>query len=219
MTGAVRISLAGSGALLLDGSDGDFDDSVQRRVWALARDAMDVEGVQETAPGMNNLLVLFDPLATSARDLGQRLAVLWDGAEASAVVGAHYDIPVTYGGALGEDLGEWAAHCGLSLEETVGRHAAATYTVAAVGAMPGFPYLSGLAPELAWARRSMPRLRVAEGAVIIGAAQAGVMPMTAPSGWHVIGHTNLKLFDADRESPVLLHAGDTVRFVIEGIKS
>ncbi|MGP2492153.1 5-oxoprolinase subunit PxpB [Mesorhizobium sp. PUT5] len=214
---APRISLAGSGALLLDGAQGAFSDAVQQRVWAVANAALALAGVRETVPGMNNLLVLFDPLATDATDIGARLGSLWVEANVTQVAGRQHAISVFYGGARGEDLPGWAAHCGMPVEEAVRRHAAATYTVAAVGAMPGFPYLSGLDPKLAWARRSTPRFKVAEGAVIIGGAQAGIMPMTAPSGWHIIGHTDAKLFDANAESPVLLMPGDTIRFTVADI--
>jgi KipI family sensor histidine kinase inhibitor len=214
---APRISLAGSGALLLDGARGLFQDAVQRRVWAVAKAALDVDGVLEAVPGMNNLLVVFDPLATDALSIGERLTSIWLNVEAAAVFGTRHTIPVSYGGQRGEDLANWARHCGLSIEEAVKRHMSATYTVAAVGAMPGFPYLSGLDPQLAWSRRATPCLKVVEGAVIIGGAQAGIMPMTAPSGWHIIGHTDVKLFDAGAEIPVLLKPGDTIRFVIEDI--
>lgn len=214
---APRISLAGSGALLLDGAHGPFDDATQELVWAVAKAVRALEGVRETVPGMNNLLVLFDPLATDALRIGEQLKSLWAGTDAHAVAGTLHTIPVSYGGANGEDLAGWAAHCGLSLEEIINRHAAATYTVAAIGAMPGFPYLSGLDPQLAWPRRGSPRLKVAEGAVIIGGAQAGIMPMTAPSGWHIIGHTDARLFDVQAQSPVLLRPGDRIRFEIAGI--
>ena len=128
-------------------------------------------------------------------------------------------MPVVYGGAVGEDLVGWAEHCGLAIEEAVRRHAAGVYSVAAIGAMPGFPYLSGLDPALARPRRSTPRSVVPVGAVIIGGAQAGVMPQTAPSGWHILGTTDVRLFDPAAEPPSLLQPGDTVRFVIAGIKS
>ncbi|MDQ0470006.1 5-oxoprolinase subunit PxpB [Labrys wisconsinensis] len=214
-----RISLAGSSALLLDGAEGAFDDVTQERVWAVANAALALEGVHEAVPGMNNLLVLFDPLATDAHSVGAQLTSLWAGTDARAVGGTHRTIPVHYGGARGEDLAGWAAHCGLSAEEAARRHAAATYTVAAIGAMPGFPYLSGLDPQLAWARRAVPRLKVAEGAVIIGGAQAGIMPITAPSGWHIIGHADIRLFDPQAASPVLLRPGDTIEFAVAGIEA
>lgn len=212
-----RISLAGSGALLLDGAQGRFDDATQELVWAVAAAALKLEGVREAVPGMNNLLVLFDPLATEAQSIVASLKSLWVNTDALAVAGTLHTIPVHYGDARGEDLHGWAAHCGLTVTQVVERHAAATYTVAAVGAMPGFPYLSGLDPQLAWPRRGSPRLKVAEGAVIIGGPQAGVMPMTAPSGWHIIGHTDTRLFDIQAASPVLLRPGDKIQFQIVGI--
>lgn len=55
-----------------------------------------------------------------------------------------------------------------------------------------------------------------EGSVIIGGAQAGIMPVTAPSGWHIIGHTDTALFDPAAADPVLLRPGDTVRFLVAG---
>lgn len=219
VVGTPHISVAGSGALLLDGMQGAFNDATQELVWAVAKAALDLEGVREAVPGMNNLLVVFDPLATDAHSVGDQLMSLWSATDAHPVTGTHHAIPVHYGGARGEDLTGWAAHCGLSVDETVRRHAAARYTVAAIGAMPGFPYLSGLDPRLAWARRSTPRLKVTEGAAIIGGAQAGIMPMTAPSGWHIIGHTDVKLFKAEAELPVLLRPGDKIRFAIAGIEA
>lgn len=217
--GKLRISLAGSGALLLDGAQGAFDDITQELVWAVADAALKLDGVRETVPGMNNLLVLFDPLATNAQSIGEQLRSLWAGTDARVIAGTPHTIPVRYGGARGEDIAGWAAHCGMSVEDAVERHAAGSYTVAAIGAMPGFPYLSGLDPLLAWPRRGSPRLRVVEGAVIIGGTQAGIMPMTAPSGWHIIGHTDVKLFNAEADAPVLLRPGDKIRFQIAGIEA
>lgn len=209
-----RFALAGSKGLFLDCAHGDFDDGIQRRVWGMARSAANVEGVLEVVPGMNNLLVLFDPLAVAAPELEQVLRMLWRDVEGVEAVGAAHTLPVVYDG---EDLADWARHCGLSIEAAVALHADATYSVAAIGAMPGFPYLSGLDPRLAWARRASPRMTVPEGAVIIGGAQAGLMPMTAPSGWHIIGRTATRLFDPSAAAPILLQAGDTIRFAIADI--
>ncbi len=209
----------GSGACLLDAAGPAFDERVQRRVWATSRDAQAIDGVLECVPGMNNLLVVFDALRTDAGTLEQAVRQAWDHAVPQAIAGRAVDIPVVYGGAGGEDLAELADRTGLAVDEVVRRHAAARYTVAAVGAMPGFPYLSGLDPALAWGRRASPRLQVAEGAVIIGGAQAGIMPCTAPSGWHIIGQTGIRLFDPAAADPVLLKPGDTVRFTVAGIEA
>ncbi|MDX7527705.1 carboxyltransferase domain-containing protein, partial [Enterobacter hormaechei] len=38
-------------------------------------------------------------------------------------------------------------------------------------------------------------------------------PLSTPGGWQLIGRTSVSLFDPKREEPILLRAGDTVRFV------
>jgi allophanate hydrolase subunit 1 len=60
-------------------------------------------------------------------------------------------------------------------------------------------------------------MRVERGSVMIGGPQAGIMPCTAPSGWHIIGRTDISMFDPDRTPPAALMPGDRVRFRIAGI--
>ena len=215
---ALAISPLGSGGLLLDMADGAFSDRTQRLVWTLASEAARIEAVYEAVPGMNNLLVSFDALEIAADRLADLLRMAWARIEPDGTQGKAVEVPVIYGGTGGEDLDDWARHCGLSREEAVRRHAAGRYSVAAIGAMPGFPYLSGLDPALARPRRSVPRAVVPEGAVMIGGTQAGIMPQTAPSGWHILGRTAVKLFDAGAVQPSLLQPGDLVRFSIAGIE-
>lgn len=212
-----KISAAGAGALLLDGATGVFDMETQHRVWAVASAMLHVDGVLETVPGVNNLMIVFDPLAIAPEDAEAALADLWDGVDPNGIAGREIEVPVVYGGADGEDLAGLAEHAGFTVDEMIRRHSGATYIVAAIGAMPGFPYLVGLDPGLARGRRADPRMKVAEGAVIIGGTQAGIMPCTAPSGWHILGRTPLKLFDPARARPATLRPGDTVRFTVAGI--
>ena len=216
---ACRLSAMGSSGCLLDAAGAIFDDAVQRRIWVASRAAAAVDGVVETVPGMNNLMVVFDPLRLGPAALGAKLLAIWDAAQPEVILGRTFAFPVVYGGAGGEDLADLARTAGLAIDEVIRRHAAATYTVAAVGGMPGFPYLSGLDPMLACKRRSSPRARVVAGAVIIGGAQAGIMPVTAPSGWHIVGQTAPTLFDLACDQPVLLRPGDTVRFTVAGIEA
>jgi inhibitor of KinA len=121
-------------------------------------------------------------------------------------------IPVSYGGELGVDLAEVAAHAGLSEAAVIAQHAQATYLVHAVGFMPGFAYLGGLANSLHTPRRAKPRVEVPAGSVGIGGGQTGVYPITSPGGWNLIGRTPLKLFQPGAEPPVLLCVGDRVKF-------
>lgn len=212
-----KISPAGSGALLLDAARDHFSPDVQQRVWAVAAAVRRLENVRDAVPGMNNLLVAFDALAVAPHDMRRTLREMWRDVEPSAVAGKTVEIPVSYGGPRGEDLRLWADHCRLPVDEAVRRHATADYCVAAVGAMPGFPYLSGLDPALAMPRRASPRALVAEGAVIVGGSQAGIMPQSAPSGWHILGWTEIRLFDPLAAPPGLLQPGDIVRFLVAGI--
>jgi KipI family sensor histidine kinase inhibitor len=85
--------------------------------------------------------------------------------------------------------------------------------------MPGFVYLSGLHPSLAWPRMASPRAAIPAGSVIIGGAQTGVMPVSSPSGWHCIGHTSLALFDLGQDDPALMQPGDTLKFEIVDVRA
>lgn len=123
------------------------------------------------------------------------------------------DIPICYGGAYGPDLQEAAERAGMSAALFAERHASARYTVAMIGFMPGFPYLTGLPRELQQPRKLSPRSRVPAGSVGIAGVQTGVYPFSSPGGWQLIGRTPAVLFDARREQPSLLQAGDEVRFI------
>ena len=46
----------------------------------------------------------------------------------------------------------------------------------------------------------------------IAGAQTAVYPLATPGGWHLLGRTELKLFDPRREPAALLAPGDRVRF-------
>jgi inhibitor of KinA len=122
------------------------------------------------------------------------------------------EVPVCYENEFAPDLDEVARHTGLSPDKIVRRHTDATYRVSCVGFTPGFPYLSGLPPELATPRRASPRKEVPAGAVAIGGTQTGIYPRKSPGGWNIIGRTPLRLFDVQRDPPALFHAGDRVRF-------
>jgi KipI family sensor histidine kinase inhibitor len=122
------------------------------------------------------------------------------------------DVPVRYGGAGGEDLGAVAAFADCSEDEVVRRHTARTYRVFMIGFLPGFPYMGVVDEKIAMPRRDTPRLVVPGGSVGIAGPQTGIYPVTSPGGWQIIGRTELMLFDATRSNPVLLRAGDGVRF-------
>jgi KipI family sensor histidine kinase inhibitor len=189
----------------------------QRRVWSAAQVARDWPHVLEVVPGMNNLTVIFDPLAADPDDLSARLQALWNAASAAPAEGREVEIPVQYGGEYGPDLRAVADHTGLTVKEVVERHAGGDYIVFFLGFQPGFAYMGGLEDALHAPRRSEPRLEVPAGSVGIGGAQTGIYPATSPGGWQLIGRTAEKLFDPSRNPPTLLQPGDRVRFTIAGL--
>ncbi|HST17935.1 MAG TPA: 5-oxoprolinase subunit PxpB [Gaiellaceae bacterium] len=123
--------------------------------------------------------------------------------------GREVELAVTYDG---PDLDEVAGLTGLSPEEVVARHRAAEYVAGFLGFAPGFAYLFGLDERLVVPRRSEPRTRVPGGTVAIAGPYSGVYPRESPGGWRLVGRTDAVLFDAGRDRPALLVAGDRVRF-------
>ncbi|MQR00520.1 5-oxoprolinase subunit PxpB [Glaciimonas soli] len=207
-----QIDALGEGALLFN-AGAHATMACQQRLWAIAAQAASWPYVRDVVPGMNNLTILFDPLAADADDLTGKLIRAWDAATVKTKAGRLIDIPVIYGGAHGPDLAAVAAHTGLAASEVVKRHTAAEYIVYFLGFQPGFAYLGGLDPTLATPRHSEPRLMVPAGSVGIGGSQTAIYPAASPGGWQLIGHTDLRLFDPTSNPPTLLQPGDRVRFV------
>ncbi len=123
------------------------------------------------------------------------------------------ELPVHYGGPDAPDLPEVAAAVGVTAAEVVRMHAKREYTVAAIGFLPGFAYLTGLPPRLRLPRRPTPRTRLPAGSVAVGGPYTGVYPVASPGGWHVIGRTDARLFDPADPSVQPLRVGDRVRFI------
>ena len=207
------IQALGESALVLNSTGSSATLECQQRLWAIAAQAVHWPHVRDVVPGMNNLTILFDPLAADPQQLTDKLLSAWETAAISQKAMRKIDIPVIYGGDSGPDLAEVARHTGLSPAEIVKRHTAAEYIVYFIGFQPGFPYLGGLDPTLATPRRNEPRVVVPAGSVGIGGSQTGIYPSASPGGWQLIGHTGLQLFDPSKNPPTLLQPGDRVRFV------
>jgi KipI family sensor histidine kinase inhibitor len=209
---SVIFSHLGEAGLLCEHAPGPLDLGRQRRIWAVAGAVAGLAGIRETIPGMNNLVVLYDPLLLTPEQLSAEIERLWQEPVPERHEGRTIEIPVVYGGEGGVDLAPLAERAGLDPRTFAELHAAGDYTVYALGAQPGFGYLGGLDPRLATPRRSIVHPRIEEGAVMIGGAQTAVQSRTTPSGWHMIGRTETVFFDPERESPCLLKPGDRVRF-------
>ncbi len=171
-------------------------------------------GVVEVVPGVDSALICYDPLETSTAEVGRVLQKSFPRfVRPPSTAGVVHRIAVAYGGAAGPDLGDIARVAGLSEEAVVTLHTARPMPVLMIGFMPGYPYIGELPDLLRVPRRSRPRLAVPAGSVAIANDQTGIYPIRSPGGWHVIGRTEVTLFDPCQEPPALLRAGDYVRFV------
>ncbi len=201
-----------------------IDESTHKRVqtaWrALA--AAPLPGVTEIVPAYTTVTVFYDPwqailAGAPQNNLFDWLAVkvkerLKDPPKMEKARPRTVEVPVCYEGDCAPDLAVVAKHAKLTPEEVVKRHRKPEYLVYLVGFAPGFPYLGGLPKELETPRQAKPRMVVPPGSVGIGGAQTGIYPLATPGGWNLIGRTPLKLFRPDERPPVLLGAGDRVKF-------
>jgi inhibitor of KinA len=194
-----------------DGISAELSERVYRNSRAIA-DA-NIRGTTDVVPSYASLAVFYDPLAVSFEDLSEQLnGILADVEENPAGSAAEtrvVRIPVRYDG---EDLDEVARRTNLTREEVIELHAGREYRVFVVGFVPGFAYLGPLDQRLVVPRRESPRKRVPSGAVAIAETQTGIYPSATPGGWHLIGTTNERMFDAARVPPALLEVGHRVRF-------
>lgn len=177
--------------------------------------AASVIGVRDVVPGMRDLVIHVDPLRC---DFTRITALIdadphEDADTAAAAASQAVEIPVAYGGAHGPDLEDVARACGLTAADVVLRHVAVEYRVCFIGFLPGFPYLGPLDPALRLPRRSSPRRSVPPGSVAIAGEYAGIYPSPSPGGWHLLGRTDVTLFDPALDPPARLAPGRRVRFV------
>jgi KipI family sensor histidine kinase inhibitor len=164
-----------------------------------------LDGVEDIVPGARTVLVHHHGVD---RDALEALLVPSGGARPAS--GPLVEIPVVYDG---PDLAEVAEATGLSVAEVIARHSSQTYGAAFLGFTPGWAYLVGLDPQLHLPRRSTPRTVVPAGSLAIASEFTGVYPTNSPGGWHLLGHTDVQMFDPSRAKAALVMAGDRVRFV------
>ena len=110
------------------------------------------------------------------------------------------------------DLANVAEHNGLTEEEVVKIHSSEEYLIYMLGFIAGFPYLGGMDKRIATPRLKSPRVKIEGGSVGIAGEQTGIYPVASPGGWQLIGRTPLKLYDSEREKPVLLESGQYIKF-------
>jgi len=210
---SVRFLHSADSAVIVEFGD-RVDRSISDQVLGLAarmRPAA-ITGVVDIVPTFRSLMVQYDPLLTSAANLvGAIERVLTSGTTIERKRRL-WRVPVCYESDFAPDLAGVARQTNLPAEEVVALHAGTRYHVYMIGFVPGYPYMGDLPEALVLPRRADPRVRVPPGSVAIATTLTAIYPLESPGGWHLIGTTPIRIFDAFASPPALFAPGDAVEF-------
>lgn len=212
------IAPSGVDGLVVSFSD-RFEEDANRAALALRAqiDAACWPEVIETASSLVSTLVRFDPFATRAEDLAERLEGMIttrDWRDAALPQGRRLiTIPACFDPDLVPQIDEAADMAGLPH-----RHAAiesicgADLRVLTIGFAPGQPYIGQLPScwDLPRQRNLTPRVPV--GALGLAIRQMVLFAVETQTGWRHVGQTAIRLFQPDAPEPFLLRPGDALRF-------
>lgn len=210
-----RYLAAGDLGLVVEFGD-RIDPAINRRVHDLfvVLDAARMPGIVDLVPTYRSLLITYDPQQLPLEELRRVVEATEQGLSATPGPAPRViEVPTAYGGEFGPDLSFVASHNHLTEAEVIAIHSGTDYLVYMMGFSPGFPYLGGMSERIAAPRLDTPRTAIPAGSVGIAQAQTGIYPVESPGGWRVIGRTPIALFDPFRTPPVLVEAGDYIRFV------
>lgn len=195
---------------------GVLDDVANRRAVGFARYLMadPPSGVVEIVPNLISVHLRYDPVRIAFADLAGEIRLRLSLGEATEVTNTNpVTVPIRYGGEDGPDLEEVASASGLDSAAFIEKHSMAPLRVLAIGFAPGFAYCGFHKDLPSLPRRGVVRPRVPEGTILYAAGQTALTTTPLPTGWHVIGRTDFRNFDATATPPLRLKAGDPVRFV------
>lgn len=192
----MRIDELGESAYILR------DLEVEPYLFAYSLETMKLPGVEEVIASVDTVGIYIDPEVFEIESLSSiELAPKMPTRE--------YKVPLLFDGS---DLKPICKALSMEPEAIAAAFCEPTYTVQAIGFLPGFPYLKGL-PELfhQFERLDIPRIRVPRGAVGIAKGQTGIYPQESPGGWNLIGTTPILVADG-KAKYFPLNPGDTIKF-------
>ena len=190
--------------------------AINQRIAAIVKPirAQQISGIIDMIPTYCSLLINYNPQAISYKELHHRIeSIVKMDTKTESITKKVYEIPTCYGGKYGPDLKNIAEHAGLSEEEVIRIHSSSDYLIYMLGFLPGFTYLGGLDERIHTPRLANPRVLIPAGSVGIGGSQTGIYPVDSPGGWQLMGMTPVKTYDPNRAEPILVQAGDYIRFV------
>ncbi len=205
---------AGDLAVLVE-ADQPIGLELHQRLRALDAAVSGLAGVIETVPSFRALLVHYDPLRIGYAGLCDAIARAWEAVDPTQLSASRLiELPCCYRDPiLGFDLVGVAERLDLGVDELIRLQTSVDYLVYFIGFAPGQPYLAGMPTQLTIPRLETPRTRTPAGSVGIGGTQCCVYSVESPGGFWILGRTPVRLYDPEAREPVLLQAGDRLRFV------
>ncbi len=209
-----RFLLAGDRGFLVEfGASINPEINQKVRQIFLSLEKMPIEGVTEVIPTYRSILISYDPFKTNPERLKTRILDRENNLDKCDIPPPEtIEIQVAYGDDFGPDLEFVAQHNKLTPEEVIQIHTSGTYLIYMIGFTPGFPFLGGLSEKIFTPRLEKPRQLVPAGSVGIANNQTGIYPIDSPGGWQLIGKTPIRLYDPNGSPPILLKAGNYLRF-------
>ncbi len=211
----VRFLLTGDTSLSAEfGNEISETINAQIRAFVIALEKSGIPGIVELVPTYRACMIHYDPGVIRYGELTRKLESVLDRLDSIAIPPSDVlEVPVLYGGEeMGPDLAFVAEHAGLSEQEVVDIHTSTEYLIYMLGFTPGFTYLGGMSDKIETPRLKQPRVKIPAGSVGIAGKQTGVYPIDSPGGWQLIGRTPVKMYDPNRETPILPKAGQYIKF-------
>ena len=212
--------LAGDKAITVE-----FGDEIKEEINKLVRSMSyainnkNIKGIIEIIPTYRSISIQYNPLEITIGDLIERLKEIYANIDSIQLPPAKViEIPTVYGGEYGPDIEFVSQYNNISTDEVIKFHTSVDYLIYMLGFTPGFTYLGGLPREIETPRLKTPRTKIPAGSTGIAGKQTGIYPIESPGGWQLIGRTPLKLYDPKRNPPIILNAGDYLRFISIGEK-
>ncbi|WP_147539310.1 5-oxoprolinase subunit B family protein [Anaerotruncus rubiinfantis] len=211
---AVRfLDLADTGLLVEFGNEISISINQQVNTMMKLLRSPPIEGIVELVPTYRSLMIRYKPEQIRRDVLVEmckiQLARLKEQPKIGKVRARVIDIPILFGGEFGSDLSYVAKYHKMSEPELIDEITSHQGRVYMIGYLPGLAYI-GTENKLTIPRRATPKLSMEGGSFLLQSNQISILDQTGPTGWWSVGHTPLKQFDVNRESPFLFEMGDLV---------
>lgn len=218
MNQEIRYLPAGDKVIVVEFGN-EISQEINNKVMALYHviNSRHIKGIEELVPTYRSLMVQYNPSQVVYKELIDLLKLSENLRVEKLPNQRIIEVPVIYGQEFGPDIEFVASHNSMRVNEVIQIHTSNNYPIYMLGFTPGFPYLGGMSDKIETPRLKTPRNKIPVGSVGIAGKQTGIYPIESPGGWQLIGRTPIKLYDPYREPPILMQAGDFIRFVSVGL--